>query len=472
MKKEHFFLEGLGATTACSLSGLVAGACSGHARQDRKAAATQHQPHLLHAECWFGGVRMAETAKLVRQVELEDGSFDFVIDKQVHPDDRGHEVIAAVKTNHSHFPKAALEGKMAKWLGGSHIVMESTTPDAGVDLVAIGCRHNLKKTVCFVMTKQAGSTVPGSTPHIAKFPDAFGNSMSRRIPRPEIISTHFRHRNCIDVHNHLQQHLLALERHWKTPNPWLRTSMTVIAMAIIDRLRGVRHHCPNLSGMTVEEHADCLACDCIHNRFKSNSLAMTRGHVNAEALDDETTISGGPQAPNLNFTIAGLQDQLRGMLSNVCGGSNPSPLSAANSATGASAASHFVFGVPPSAVPTSCHHHDTMPGRKKNQASGQPALRRCVVCGTNAGNKCTHPRCRARASRDGTLFGVCVCPLNAGMQEGFSKPCLAIHRESEAQFCCCCHLSNACLVDGFVVPIESINRIHCCVQMNAWMDSC
>ena len=156
------------------------------------------------------------------------------------------------------------------------------------------------------MTKQAGSTVPDSAPYIAKFPDAFGNSISRRIPRPEIISTYFCHSNCIDVHNHLRQHLLALERHWKTPNPWLRTSMTVIAMTIIDCLRGVRYHCPHLSGMTVEEYADCLAYDCVHNCFKSNSLATTRGHVNADALDDETTISGGPQAPNLNFIMAGL----------------------------------------------------------------------------------------------------------------------------------------------------------------------
>jgi len=60
-------------------------------------------------------------------------------------------------------------------------VMECAVPETDVALVAIGYRHNSKKTLCFVMTKEAGSTLHGSTPHVAKFPDQFGNSMSRRI---------------------------------------------------------------------------------------------------------------------------------------------------------------------------------------------------------------------------------------------------------------------------------------------------
>ena len=212
--------------------------------------------------------------------------------------------------------------------------------------------------------------------------------------------------------------------------------MTIIAMSIIDCLRGVRYHCPHLSGISVEEYADCLAYDCINNHYKTTSVSTTRGHLNADALDldNGTSISGGPQSQNLNFLMPGLQDQLHGMLLNACGATNPSPLSTAESLAGSASSGRFAFGATPSStVPSNCHqHHDTMLGKKKNQSSGRPALRRCVVCGHNTGNECTHPRCKSRTSRDGALFGVYLCPLKTGTREGFDKPCLAIHRESEA----------------------------------------
>ena len=64
-------------------------------------------------------------------------------------------LVASVKTNTSLYPKKEIEKIMKGWPGGSYLVLECTTPDTKVDLVAIGYKYNSRKTLCFIMSKNA-----------------------------------------------------------------------------------------------------------------------------------------------------------------------------------------------------------------------------------------------------------------------------------------------------------------------------
>ena len=112
-------------------------------------------------------------------------------------------------TAYSLFPKDQLEEEMKDFPSGSYLVMECTAPEMGVKLVAIGYKYNSRKVLFFVMTKNAGNTMPGS-PYIARFTDDFGNVKSRKVERPDCISQYFRSANRIDWHNHLRQGILRL----------------------------------------------------------------------------------------------------------------------------------------------------------------------------------------------------------------------------------------------------------------------
>ena len=150
----------LGATAACTLRLAEGSAYCGQSNPERATAKEKFKPNLFVCDAWFGSVVMAEHMKTLYQTAT--GEY------------KGHEVIAAVKSNHSRFPKAELEEKMKGYPSGSYLVLECTTP-SGVKLLAIGYKYNGKKILLFVATKNAGSTKPG-TPYKAKFPDKFGNT--------------------------------------------------------------------------------------------------------------------------------------------------------------------------------------------------------------------------------------------------------------------------------------------------------
>jgi hypothetical protein len=68
---------------------------------------------------------------------------------------------------------------MKTWPGGMSLVLEATT-SKGVKHIAVGYKYNSSKVLCFVATKNAGSTLPGE-PYRAQFIDDFQNLMSRPV---------------------------------------------------------------------------------------------------------------------------------------------------------------------------------------------------------------------------------------------------------------------------------------------------
>ena len=165
----------LGATAACTIR-------AGEATNVHQEART-----ILMGDAWFGSVKAASVASK-----------------------RKMEAVYQIKSNHGLYPKQFIEDALKDGPGGTHIVLEGKHPD-GAELIAIGYRYNSKVTLCFVMTKNVGSTKPG-TPYEMKFTDLHGNVHVRLVDRPAVISNFFQASNCVDKHNQARQYELALEK--------------------------------------------------------------------------------------------------------------------------------------------------------------------------------------------------------------------------------------------------------------------
>lgn len=127
---------------------------------------------------------------------------------------------------------------MKDWSGGMSLVLEgksragSPNNNGAVDLVAIGYKYNSTKVLCFVATKDAGTTRDGK-PYFARYLDAFQNVASRSVPRPDVISKYFERSNVVDKHNQARQYELALEKHWVTESAWFRLVTTIIGTTLL-----------------------------------------------------------------------------------------------------------------------------------------------------------------------------------------------------------------------------------------------
>jgi hypothetical protein len=127
----------LGATASCTVQAAMEMANSGQREID-------HRHNCILGDSWFASVKTAEA---------------------IH--ESSHEWIGIVKTSRSLFLKKELEDKMKNWPGGMSLIMEATT-SKGVKLLAIGYKYNSSKVLCFVATKNAGSTMLGE-PYRARF---------------------------------------------------------------------------------------------------------------------------------------------------------------------------------------------------------------------------------------------------------------------------------------------------------------
>ena len=264
MPKEKYG-EQFGATAACTLRLAENTQHGGTNTVERKEAAERFKRELVLADAWFGSVKVVEQMKLLH------------MDKEGNP--AGHEVIAALKANHSCFPKAEIEDLMKGFPSGSQLVFECKSP-AQVNLVAIGYKYNARKVLCFVATKNAGSTRPGR-PYIAKFPDEYGNVAKRMVPRPQIISTYFENSDKVDAHNHARQYQLALEKRWITRCAWFRIDTTFLGITVTDAWKCAKYQSNNLSlkKMTIKEFADRIAWDCTNNRYSRGKDSLSEGNT-------------------------------------------------------------------------------------------------------------------------------------------------------------------------------------------------
>ena len=415
MHKKKYFSD-VGATAACSLRLIEGAQFSGEQMRERLEARKNNKRHVVFADSWFGSVKLAECLKLVyseKSWKHGKDEFKYKIKRGLGENPNGHEIVCAIKSNCSLFPKKELENKMEKWPSGSYLVLECTTPGTNVDLVALGYKYNARKTLCFVMTKNAGATSPGATPYIAKWPDKYRNVLEREIPRPDVISNYFRASNKIDVHNHLRQSLLGLERFWTTRNPWFRYDCTIIGQTLIDAYKAIQHYEPTYD-CTVEDFADGVANDCVKNTF-STDVNVVRRHI----------IPDAPMPNGLeHIQMNNIREEYELILS-----------------TPTSSISHITDGTFFSGPCTVIGEHGTIPIPEKSKARNQEnrsVKRKCVICKMDTRKMCNNYFCKKKESRaKGKVYhGTWICdesrgPRNIAEYGGTenTKTCMQIHRE-------------------------------------------
>jgi len=120
------------------------------------------------------------------------------------------EAVYQVKSNYRLYPKQFIKEALKEAPGGTHIVLEGQHLDSST-LIAIRYWYNSKVTLCFVITKNVGSTKKGK-PYEIKFTDSHGNVHVRLVDHPAIILEFFEVSNTVDKHNHTRQYELALEK--------------------------------------------------------------------------------------------------------------------------------------------------------------------------------------------------------------------------------------------------------------------
>ena len=142
------------------------------------------------------------------------------------------DAVYQIKSNHGLYPKQYIEDTLKDAPSSTSIVLEGKHPE-GSELVAIGYGYNSKVTLCFVITKNAGSTRAGR-PYEMKFSDSHGNVHVRLVDRPAVILDLFERSNCVDKHNQARQHKLALEKKWDIRDPQFRLTTTMIGFTVTD----------------------------------------------------------------------------------------------------------------------------------------------------------------------------------------------------------------------------------------------
>ena len=264
----------------------------GTSLESRRDAARAKSGEEFHGDSWFASVNAATVSN-----EL------------------GHDFVGPIKTNTAGFPKDEIEELMKDWPSGSYIVLECREHN----LVAIGYKYSLRsksesfhmfcvsflqefdcltssKVLTFISTWDAGDTDPGD-PYVARFPDEFGNIMTREINRPSLISGYFKDADVVDNHNKSRQGDLALEEHWRTANCWFRLITTFFGITVTDTWNAVRHHCTEKSGfkdMSIKRFSECLVYDLWNYPWDERPAAINIGvpeEVGFECEMVSTTLS-------------------------------------------------------------------------------------------------------------------------------------------------------------------------------------
>ena len=273
MQQQQYSKE-FGGTAACTFRLVEETLHAGSKWETRKQAQETNKKELFGGDSWFSSVPVAEgLAK------------------------RGHEYVGAMKTNHALYPKDEIELIMKNWPSGSYIVFQCVTP-GGHTLIGTGYKYNARKVLCFISTKNAGSTKPG-VPYVAKFNDGAGNVCERSVPRPAVLSKYFSKCNGIDSHNQGRQGILALEKRWVTQDPWFRMATTLFGMTVTDCWKAYTYALPDQhpkKHIKLVEFSDRMTYDLIHNKYSSDRgggslLEMTIEVDTAQAVEQQAVVS-------------------------------------------------------------------------------------------------------------------------------------------------------------------------------------
>jgi hypothetical protein len=87
-----------------------------------------------------------------------------------------------------------------------------------------------------------------------------GQTVTKSIDRPKIVSFLFQYVSEIDEHNRQRQHLLALEKCWPTKKCWEKLWLTVIGMCVVDLHRLYKYKSDAYNDYNITKFSD-LICE-------------------------------------------------------------------------------------------------------------------------------------------------------------------------------------------------------------------
>ena len=145
--------------------------------------------------------------------------------------------------------------------------------------IAVGWKDRKLKT--FIAT--SGITTPAQTQALKRRfrkaqPEDNTDSPCVRyfieVPHPSIVEHYFNTANAIDIHNHLRQGGLELERRWRTLTWWHRAFATFIAICETDAYLAFLHFHPNKA----------VTVNLTHEKFTSE-LCMQLLQIDSERIN-------------------------------------------------------------------------------------------------------------------------------------------------------------------------------------------
>ena len=135
-------------------------------------------------------------------------------------------------------------------------------------------------------------------PYEMKYVDYNSNIHIREFPRPALISFFIQHSNAVDVHNHLRQASLRLEKKWVTFDPYFRLAVSLFGINVVDNYRLARLHsilpCNRMklnkdfekdafdddeNGYTMKRFAGILSTQLM---FMAGSIKVTKYYVDSD----------------------------------------------------------------------------------------------------------------------------------------------------------------------------------------------
>ena len=147
--------------------------------------------------------------------------------------DHGLHFTGLVKTAHKKFPKNVLS-QLPLPAKGDHAVM-SADPTPDIQLLAVAWNGG-KQRKLFVST--CGTTTLAEKKAIRTRYRDRGDGLSEVVQKetdwPCVVRTYFETANASDVHNHLRQGTLAVEKSWVTQTWWHRILGTVLGICEVD----------------------------------------------------------------------------------------------------------------------------------------------------------------------------------------------------------------------------------------------
>jgi hypothetical protein len=193
---------------------------------------------------------------------------------------RGLHFMGCVKTAHSGYPKKVLEawasgGPTAiKPARGSHCLLSSQYDNTS--FYALGWLD--KKLLTYISSR--GTTHAGSKSirfRHRRTEVAPGEFSTQRvvlaIDRPHMVELFYKCFSKIDVHDHLRQGSLAIEKEWLTHKWWHRILATIFGMCVVDAYLAYSYEMKMVCDVPVEflEFVDKLSYQLINNIFLAPS---------------------------------------------------------------------------------------------------------------------------------------------------------------------------------------------------------